>query len=32
MVRLFVKPIKIGGEANYRNAMAFTEKMKEAIR
>jgi len=32
MVRLFVKPIKIGGEANDRNAMAFIETMKEAIR
>ena len=32
MVKLFVKPIKIGGEANDHNAMAFTEKMKEAIR
>ena len=26
-----MKPIKIGGETNYPNAMALTEKMKEAI-
>jgi hypothetical protein len=32
MVGLLAKPIKIGGEANHRNAMAFTDKMKEAIR
>jgi len=32
MIRFFVKPMKIGGEANVRNAMAFTENMKEAIR
>ncbi|GEM_PF-2299821 len=32
MVGLFVKPMKIGREANYHNAMAVTETMKEAIR
>jgi hypothetical protein len=31
-VQNFVKPIEIGGEANHRDAMAFTESMKEAIR